>query len=329
MATWNIDAERKGPGLLLRDIQRGDPQIEAAAAIAARIAPDILLLQGVDYDHDLLALRALRDRFAAAGIAYPHLFALRPNTGWPTGQDIDGDGRTGEPEDAVGYGRFSGQGGMALLSRYPIDRAGARDLSAVPWAALPAALLSDDERQPLLLRGAEASFPLASVAHWIVPLDTPQGKVSLLALHAGPPVFDGPDDRNGRRNHDQIMFWIEVLNGSFGAVPTERFVVIGDTNQDPQRGEGRKSAIRALLSDPRLTDPRPVRSEAEGVARADLHATVAWPETDLPPMRVDYILPSRDWRVVDAGVYWPRAGDPAAEAALASGHRLVWVDLAR
>ena len=39
-------------------------------------------------------------------------------------------------------------------------------------------------------------------------------------------------------------------------------------------------------------------------------------------MRVDYILPSRDWQIVDAGVHWAK-GD------VASRHALVWVDLTR
>ena len=47
---------------------------------------------------------------------------------------------------------------------------------------------------------------------------------------------------------------------------------------------------------------------------------VDWSQTG--PMRVDYILPSRDWQVLDAGLIWPEGED-------ASRHALVWVDLTR
>ena len=43
-------------------------------------------------------------------------------------------------------------------------------------------------------------------------------------------------------------------------------------------------------------------------------------------------VPSADWRVVDAGVFWPDPADPAASVLGADGlaagpHHLVWVDL--
>jgi len=92
-------------------------------------------------------------------------------------------------------------------------------------------------------------------------------------------------------------------------------VLIGDANLDPERGDGRRGAIRALLADPRLRDPLPGR------------ATVDWEATG--PLRVSYILPSVDLRVSGAGVHWPPEGAPGREAAVTAGpHRLVWVDLA-
>jgi hypothetical protein len=49
-------------------------------------------------------------------------------------------------------------------------------------------------------------------------------------------------------------------------------------------------------------------------------------------MRVDYVLPSRDLEIAASGVFWPKADDAGAAllsvgAALASRHRLVWVDV--
>lgn len=142
IATWNAELSCDGPGLLLRDILRGDDaQIAAAAQTLAAVAPDIVLLQNVDYDLELRALTAFRDLVAEQGPFYGTLFALLPNTGMATGHDMDGDGRLGEPEDAQGHGAFSGQGGMAILSRYPVDHAHVQDLSAIMWRDLPQAML--------------------------------------------------------------------------------------------------------------------------------------------------------------------------------------------
>jgi hypothetical protein len=334
IATFHAELERKGPGLLLRDILRGeDRQVAAVAAVVARVDPDILLLQGVDYDHGLVTLRALRDVIAQSGADYPHLFALRPNTGMPTGHDMDGDGRRGRARDRQGFGLFSGQGGMALLSRHPVLAAQAQDFSGLLWHDLPGALLPETDGRPFPSADARAALRLASVAHWVVPVEVPQGRLHLLAFHAAPPVFDGPEDRNGRRNHDQLRFWRLFLDGRFGPAPGERFVLLGDANLDPVDGAGRKGAIRALLADPRLQDPRPARPaparQSAGQAGDPRLDTVAWPTPDPGHLRVSYVLPSADLRVIDAGVHWPSEGAPGAAAAgAASRHRVVWVDVA-
>jgi len=317
LATWHLELDRDGPGLLLRDIRRGDdPRIAAVAGVIAEVAPDVLVVQGVDYDHGLRALGALRDRIAEDGPHYPHIFALRPNTGWPTGLDMDGDGRRGGPRDAQGYGTFSGQGGMAILSRHPLDRPRARDFSAMLWRDMPGARLPRrPDGRPFPSEEAQAVQRLSSVGHWVVPVVLPSGPLTLLTFHATTPVFDGAEDRNGWRNQDEIRFWQRYLDGAFGPAPARRFVLIGDANLDPERGEGRRGAIRALLADPRLHDPLPGR------------ATVDWEQTG--PLRVSYVLPSTELTVGAAGVHWPEAGAPGrAEAEIARPHRLVWVDLA-
>lgn len=333
IATLNAELSRDGPGILLRDITQGaDPQINALSSVIVSVSPDVLVLQGVDYDLELLALVALRDQIAQNGLAYNHVFALRPNNGLSTGFDLDQDGRLGEPEDAQGYGAFSGQGGMAILSRFPIDESAAQDFSNLLWRDMPNAILPIINTGPFYSPEVLARLRLASFAHWVVPIDHPTGRLNLLSFHAAPPVFDGPEDRNGRRNHDQIMFWIHYLDGDFGMVPNERFVLIGDANQDPVDGEGRKSAIRALISDPRLQDLRPMRDaqQSAGVVRdGDPRLdTVAWPEPDPGHLRVSYVLPSRDWFVAKSGVHWPNEATPeGAIAQTASRHRMVWVDL--
>ena len=317
LATWHLGLERAGPGLLLRDIRRGDdPRLAAIVGVIADVAPDVLVVQGVDYDLGLQALTALRDRIAQDGPHYPHLFARRPNAGWPTGHDMDGDGRRGGARDAQGFGTFSGQGGMAILSRYPLDGPAAADFGAMLWRDLPGARLPHwPDGRPFPSEAAQAVQRLSSVGHWAVPVDLPSGPLTLLAFHATTPVFDGEEDRNGRRNADEIRFWQLYLDGAFGPAPAQRFAIIGDANLDPDKGAGRRDAIRALLADPRLSDPLPGRD------------TVEWERTG--PLRVSYILPSVDLPVSDAGIYWPPVGTPGrATAETAGPHRLVWVDLA-
>lgn len=291
----------------------------------ARANPDILLLTGFDWDYEGRALRAFEAQLATAGAGYPYLFASRPNTGMATGQDMDGNGRTGEPRDAQGYGRFSGADGMAVLSRYPLLADEARDFSATLWRDLPDALIAGAGLSPQ----AEAAQRLSTTAHWDLPVLLPDGqRLHLWTWAATPPVFDGPEDRNGRRNHDEAALWLRYLEGRLPQHPaTGPFVLLGNANLDPVDGEGRSEALVALLTHPRLQDPRPTsaggRAATDPGHRGDPALDTA--DYDDPPgnLRVDYVLPSRDLAVTDAGVVWPADPDPAA----ASRHHLVWVDI--
>jgi hypothetical protein len=339
IATWNVELARDGPGLLLRDILADAPDVAAVAEVIARVSPDVLLLTGVDYDLQGHALAALADVIGAAGAPYAHRFALPPNSGLATGRDMDGDGRAGTPRDAQGYGAFAGQGGIALLSRLPVDIEATRDFSAFRWHDLPGALLVAGDPP----EGAHPDQRLSSVGHWDVALTLPDGgRVRLWAWHATPPVFDGPEDRNGRRNHDESAFWLRYLDGALYVLPEPGpFVLLGDANLDPEDGDGRPEALRALLGHPRLVDPMP-RSDGgraaaardggvNGVHRGDpAMDTADWPDdgVDAPGnLRVDFVLPSSEWRILGSGVWWPEAGEEAEAAAVASRHRMVWVDV--
>ena len=44
-------------------------------------------------------------------------------------------------------------------------------------------------------------------------------------------------------------------------------------------------------------------------------------------LRVDYVLPSNDLKILDAGVFWPVVKDPLYRLIKASDHRMVWVDV--
>lgn len=334
VATFNTELQRDGPGLLLRALERGaDAQIAAVVAVILRADADVLALQGIDWDHDGRALATLAARLEEAGAPYPYRLARRPNSGLASGLDLDGDGRTGMAGDSQGYGRFTGQAGIAVLSRYPIRAGEVRDFSALLWRDLPGARLPTYPDGRLFPSDrAQRAQRLSSTGHWAVPITLPDGEtLTLLTFHAGPPVFDGPEDRNGRRNADEIRFWQHYLDGAFGPVPEGRLVIAGGTNLDPEDGAGRHRAITALLSDPRLQDPRPASAGAaqtggQGHRGPDALDTV---DFDGPGrLRVDYVLPSADWNIEDAGVLWPVPGAPGHEAALAaSRHRLVWVDL--
>lgn len=331
VATFNTELSRKGPGLLLRDIAAGDdPQIRATLAVIADVQPDVLLVQGLDYDMTGEALMAYVDALRALGVDYPYSFSARPNTGMPTGLDMDGNGKLGEPRDAQSYGRFSGQGGMAILSRHPIDVGAVKDFTDLLWRDLPGALLPETEAGPFPSAEAQAVQRLSSTNHWVVPITVPElGRVDIMAFQGSPPVFDGPEDRNGKRNHDETVFWQHYLAGHFGQVEANSFVLLGDINQDRHDGEGIKSAIIDLLDDPRLQDPLP-RSAGSETATGDPFDTVDWTDPVPGNLRVDYVLPSADWQVLDAGVFWPNPDDPLGQTVIAaSRHRLVWVDIAR
>lgn len=334
VASFNVELERDGPGLLLRDIRRGkDAQIAAVVQVITRTAPDILAIQGFDWDYDGVALAAFVDLLRTGGMDYPYTYAPQPNSGMASDLDLDGDGRMDGPGDSQGYGKFSGQGGMAILSRFPIRTDKARDFSALLWRDLPGALLPvNADGSPFPSPRAQAAQRLSSVGHWVVPIRLPDGgDLTLMTFHAGPSVFDGPEDRNGRRNHDEILFWRSLLNGDFPPAPMGRFVLTGGVTLDPNDSDGRREAIRTLLGDPRLQDPRPrsngaAQAEDQGHVGDNALDTVDWPR--VARLRVDYVLPSADLRVTGAGVYWPAPGEEGRDAALtASRHRLVWVDL--
>ena len=143
-------------------------------------------------------------------------------------------------------------------------------------------------------------------------------------------MFDGPEDRNGRRNADEIRFWQLYLSGTYGPAPQSRFVLLGDANLDPQDSEGRNNVIRTLLADPRFQDPAPVSEGGRiaGGGNEPERNTVDWPEPKPGNLRVDYVLPSADLSVVGSGVDWPAPGDTGLKVVeKASVHRLVWIDL--
>lgn len=289
---------------MLRDLVTGDEQAEAALAIVADAGADILLLLDVDWDYEGRGLAALVAQLGDRGLSYPYAVALRPNSGVPSGIDLDGDGDTYGPRDAMGYGWFTGDSGLALLSNRPLGPP--RDHSDVLWSSR-----SDAVR--VLPEMARDVVPLATTAQWTVPVTIGTTEITLVTMAAGTPVFDGVEDRNGLRNRDEIGFVADL------ASEADLPLVLGRANLDPERGDGIRDAIDALLAHPGLQDPKPAAPDGG-------RETAMW--DSVGPMRVDYVLPPRALTVTGAGISRPGPDDPLAAAAAEAGTgRLVWVDL--
>lgn len=363
IATFNVsmesgnylpgDAQPTGRELPERLAQGDHPQIRGIAEILQRVRPDIVLLNEFDYFADPgEAVLPFLQRYLAQGQAglrplnYPYFYSAPVNTGVPSGLDLNRDGRVDDKgQDAFGYGLYPGHYGMLLLSRYPLVKETVRTFRLLRWRDMPGNLMQsmrDPDGEPWYDDAVQSLFRLSSKSHWDVQADIHGQRVHLLASHPTPPVFDGPEDRNGRRNHDEIRFWVDYLSGAEqadyivddqggrGGLRGERFVILGDLNASPAEGDARPAAIRALVAHPRVNDDVPPTSAA-GAARARGNA-LAEEHTTSFSLRADYALPSRaGWSVTGGGVFWPAPDDPGAalvaDRAASSDHRLVWVDL--
>lgn len=298
----------------------GDDQQKAVVAGIVALKADVLLLTEIDYDLRGETLAGLNQLLAQSGAIYPYAVALRPNTGLPTGFDIDQNGRNGEARDAMAFGRFPGAEGMAVLSKLPLGEI--IDYSGFIWADLPQSLSPDTD--PALRRLQR----LSTSGHFQLPVILPDGRsLALLAYAATPPVFDGASDRNGKRNHDETAFWSHLIAGALPmAAPKPPFVVMGKPNLDPMDGEGLPAAITSLMG--QLQDPAPKADTLRKDAgqRGDPRLDTALFD-GIGGLRLDQILPSQDIQILDAGVMWPQDGPLATQLAAASDHRPVWVDI--
>ena len=364
VASYNVSLYDDQAGGLVRRLEAGDEGARKVAAVLQQVRPDLVLLNEFDYDAqgraaDLFQRHYLEQAQPGGGDAlhYPYRYFAEVNTGVPSGLDLDRNGTVGgegraRGNDAWGYGLHPGQYGMLVLSKYPIEADQVRSFRLLPWAAMPGARRPIDPAsgQPWHDDAIWAQLRLSSKSHWDVPVRTPAGTVHLLASHPTPPVFDGPEDRNGARNADEIRLWREYITPGApawlcddagrcgGLAEGARFVIAGDLNNDPADGDGHHEAIVELLEHPRVLRMATPRSEggaetaqayaAKGLARRGAPAHVTG---DFGPragaMRLDYVLPSTGFELRGSGVFWPPSSDPAAAIANGSDHHLVWVDL--
>lgn len=367
-ATFNASLNRLAEGDLVRDLSTpGNAQAAAVAETIQRTDPDVLLINEFDYVEGGRAAELFRDNYlevghnGAAPVDYPYYYVAPVNTGVPSGLDLDNSGTVGGGNDAFGFGTFPGQYGMVVYSKHPIATDDVRTFQDFLWKDMPGAVLPDDPATP---EPADWYSPaeldavrLSSKSHWDVPIRINGRTVHFLVSHPTPPTFDGAEDRNGTRNHDEIRLWADYVRdradylyddeGTYGGLPRgSRFVIAGDQNADPFDGDSFDDAILQLLDHPRVRDPHPRSTGAVEAAARDAganldHTGPAAQDTadfaDALPngpgnLRADYVLPDRSTKVRDAGVFWPGSDDPLFRLVgtfpfPASDHRLVWVDV--
>jgi hypothetical protein len=369
IATFNIAMGLPEEGQMARNLANGqDSRLQQVAEILQRVRPDIVVLNEFDYDPSHDAARLLNQHYLAKSwngqqaIQYPYNFRGPVNTGNDSGLDLDGNGKTGEPQDAWGFGSFPGQYGMLVLSRFPILQEAARTFQLFPWSVLPAA------KRPLNPDGS-SFYPdeiwkrlrLSSKSHWDLPIDVDGHELHLLVHHPSPPVFDGPEDRNGKRNFDENRFWVDYIDGAGrkyivddkggtgGLEQGASFVIAGDLNADlidgdsihgntPESGPTAGAAGQLLvlpLINSSCTPSSLGASEAslaQGGENSRQKGNPALDTSDFNDeytgnLRLDYLLPSANMTVRRCGVFWPAQSEAGHDLVNASDHRLVWLDI--
>ena len=325
IGTYNTSLYSDKAGGLIERLQKNDLAAKKIAAVIQHQRPNILLLNEFDYDADGIAADLFQNNYLAKSqfkqkaITYKYRYFAPVNTGVLSGFDLNNDGKISGGNDAFGFGNHPGQYGMLVLSQFPIEKMAVRTFQKFLWKDFPNALIPmKADGKPWYSADAWNVFRLSSKSHWDVPIKTAHGKLHFLVSHPTPPVFDGAEDRNGKRNHDEIRFWGEyVLNrgndwivddlGIHGGLSDgERFVIAGDLNADPADGDGVPGTIVELLENPmvaRMTTPR-----SEGAVEAALadaganlfHRGAHHHDTGnfgpkVGNLRVDYVLPSVGW----------------------------------
>ena len=363
VATFNCSLNRDKAGELLDDLTGGkNKQAQKVARVLRTVRPQIVLLNEFDFTEDNKAVTCFVEEYLSATadwareepISYPYFFTAPVNTGVPSGRDLDHDGKSDGPGDAIGFGRFPGQYGMVLLSQFPIETNDVRTFQKLLWKSMPDAILppsGNDDSNNWYSDEDLNLLRLSSKSHWDVPIRVHDQVLHVLTSHPTPPAFDGPEDRNGRRNHDEIRLWAEYLSGEektwlvddlgrSGTLPDDAgFVILGDQNADPNDGASYQVAIDQLLKHPRI-NAELTPSSVGGVEAAKTqggknsehkgdhsHDTADFNDRGVGNLRADYVLPSKNLNAIAAGIFWPLSTDPSAKFADCSDHRLVWVDL--
>jgi len=340
---------------LAQALQQSSLQIRNIAEIIQRINPDIILLNEFDrVDDSHKNIRTFINQYLAheqngqASVDYPYFYQGEVNTGVKINADINHDGKSNQqPADTHGFGYFEGHYGMVLLSKYPINEESIRTFQYFKWRDMPNASkpIDPSTNQPWYSEQTWQALRLSSKSHWDIPVNVNGKTIHILASHPTPPVFDGPEDRNGKRNHDEIRFWVDYINGEQGhyiyddlgkkgsLAVQQAFVLLGDQNASTINGNAiatkGSQGIYALLNSEKIQDPMP---SSLGGKQHDTNNKNAKYYTAHWGMRPDYVLPSTyGFTLIDSGVYWPEKQQESyrliKNRQASSDHRLVWVDV--
>lgn len=359
IATFNVSLYGTQAGEIRERLSdTGDRQAKRIASIVQTIRPDILLINELDYEPDSAPAKLLAQNYFGVAqqnadgsgklepIDYPYLFSAPSNTGVDSTLDLNNDGKLGTGSDAWGYGVYPGQYSMTVYSRHPIDAANVRSFQKLRWSEMPSALrpIDPETKESYYDDQTWSALRLSSKNHVDVPVRVGDRVIHVLASHPTPPVFDGAEDRNGCRNHDEVEFWNQYFVDSSdwikddsgvtgGLASGSHFVVMGDLNADPIDGSGRHEAIRKLVGHPLVAQVEPKCSMADAAERVKDHkgnADIRSKTADFGRngfMRVDFVLPSRSLDVVESGVFWPTRSDLRSDWIKATDHRMVWIEI--
>ncbi len=392
VAQFNASLNRFSEGQIVTDLSTPDnAQAKTVAEIIQRVNPDVLLINEFDFfaANPMQAVDLFRDNYlevaqntlnlpeGASAIDFPYAYIAPSNTGIASGFDLNNNGAVvttpgapGYGDDALGFGNFPGQFGMLILSKHEIVEEGVRTFQEFLWQDMPGARLPDD---PATAAPADwyspaelEIFRLSSKSHWDVPILVDGEVVHILASHPTPPVFDGPEDRNGLRNADEIRlsadyatpgaggYIYDDAGGTGGLGGRQRFVLLGDQNADPKDGDalrdaaGNPIAIQQILDNPTFdtstppsSDGGPQQAVLQGQNNAGQTGNPAFDTADFADfgtnpgnLRADYALPSAyGLDPLGAGVFWPLNTDPLFPLVgtfpfPSSDHRMIWVDVA-
>ena len=384
-ATFNASLNRDAAGQLLSDLANPGAtgvttavanriqQARNVAEIAQRVQADVLLVNEFDFDlngtptassvpmglgYSSEGARLFQQNFLSvgqgnavrgltSGIDYAFRYTPNTNTGLASGFDLNNNGVIAGGDDAFGFGNFGGQFGFTIYSKYEI--VSVRSFQTFLWKDMPGNLLTSD---PTANKLADFYSPaeidalrLSSKNHVDVTVRINGQDVHFLTAHPTPPTFDGAEDRNGKRNHDEIRFWADYIAGAGyiyddqgntgGLAAGAKFVIAGDYNADPLDGDSFKgtvagtqyNAIGQLLDNPLVNTS--VTPSAPGGVDAATHPSnngsanqshIGDPAQDTADfsdsapgnLRVDYVLPSANLQIEGAGIFWPADPDRSA-----------------
>ncbi len=341
-------------------------QAHNVAEIIQRVNADVLLVNEFDYDQNGVAgsnstaqalgysseaAKRFQDNFLSAshgnavrgttsGINFAYRYTPTTNTGLASGFDLDNNGVVSGGNDAFGFGNFAGQYGFTIYSKYEI--VGVRSFQNFLWKDMPGNLLTND---PTVGANNLSNYysadeidtlRLSSKNHVDVTVRISGQDVHFLTAHPTPPTFDGAEDKNGKRNADEIRLWADYINGESylyddqggtgGLAAGAKFVIAGDYNADPNDGDSFQDAINQLLLNPLVntsmtpesaggtqaaTDPHNNGGNAGNIGQSGDPKYDTADFSDFAPgnLRVDYVLPSANLEIEAAGIFWPTDSD--------------------